>query len=270
MLTSIRGVLTATLLAGTVLAATPALADETAPPSAITVTGSAAIVSQYRFRGLAQSNNKPAVQASITVSHESGFYISTWGSSTSGTVGSGFVASEPAIATGGTEIDVYGGWTKALGGVKVDIGGYGYIYPSAPTNNLYEIYGSVAGTIGPVTAKAGINYAPGQNYFKLLGTTNHNVYVYGNLSGGIPGTPITLHGAVGYTDGGLRYAKNYVDYSVGASVTWKNLTLDASVVGTNISRTDSDLIAACGTVACSEFTHRPAKTVGVVSLTASF
>jgi uncharacterized protein (TIGR02001 family) len=255
MLTSIRGVLTATLLAGTVLAATPALADETDPPSAITITGSAAIVSQYRFRGISQSNNKPAVQASITVAHESGFYISTWGSSTA----NDFTTSP--IAPGGTEIDVYGGWTKDLGGVKVDVGGYGYIYPNAPINNYYEIYGSVAGTLGPVTAKVGLNYAPGQEYFKNAVVTNHNVYVYGNLSGGIPGTPITLHGAVGYTDGGLRYVKNYVDYSVGASVTWKNLTLDASVVGTNLS--DADVFGI-------DYFKRPAKTVGVVSLTASF
>lgn len=269
MLTSIRGVLTATLLAGTVLAATPAFADETDPPSAITVTGSAAIVSQYRFRGLSQSNNKPAVQASITLSHESGFYISTWGSSTSGTTGP--LPTDPAIAPGGTEIDVYGGWTKALGGVKVDVGGYGYIYPSAPINNYYEIYGSVAGTLGPVTAKAGINYAPGQTYFKTFAVTNHNVYVFGELSGGIPGTPISLHSHVGYTDGGLRWAKNYVDYSVGASVTWKNLTLDASVVGTNISRSDVDAGFLCGGAAgCITNVHRPAKTVGVVSLTASF
>ena len=66
MLTSIRGLTAATLALGSALAATPALADGTAPPSEITVSGSAAVVSQYRFRGLSQSNNLPAVQASTT------------------------------------------------------------------------------------------------------------------------------------------------------------------------------------------------------------
>ena len=262
MLTSIRGVLTATLLAGTVLAATPALADETDAPSAITITGSAAIVSQYRFRGISQSDNKPAVQASITATHESGFYLSTWGSSTSGST-----ANTP-VAYAGTEIDVYGGYAKQFGAIKVDVGAYGYIYPGISTSNYYEVYGSVAGTLGPVTAKAGINYAPDQvNY-------NDNVYIYGELSGGIPGTPISLHSHVGYTDGAFRYAKNYVDYSVGASVTWKHLTLDASLVGTNISRADVDVAgpsAPCfGSAPCITYGHRPVKTVGVVSLTASF
>jgi uncharacterized protein (TIGR02001 family) len=264
MLTSIRGIITATLLAGTALAATPAFADDTAAPSAITVTGTAAIVSQYRFRGIAQSNNRPAVQASITVSHESGFYVSTWGSSTSGDF------SETPVAPGGTEIDVFGGYTKAFGAVKVDVGGYGYIYPNAPVNNFYEIYGSLAGTVGPVTAKVGANYAPGQTYFNTFGVTDHNIYVYGELSGGITGTPISVHSHLGYTDGGLRYGKNYLDYSVGASVTWKHLTLDASVVGTNVSRDDTDFANGCGSVSCSDYFHRPAKTVGVVSLTAAF
>ncbi|MEO6716448.1 MAG: TorF family putative porin [Novosphingobium sp.] len=265
MLTSMRGLLAATLLAGSSFAAMPAMADETDPPSAITITGSAAIVSQYRFRGLAQSDNKPAVQAAITLKHESGFYISTWGSSTAGDTTA--FASSP-IQPGGTEIDVYGGYSHGFGAVTVDVGGYGYLYPNATINNYYEIYGSLATTMGPVTAKAGVNYAPGQNYFKDYAVTNHNLYVFGELSGGVPGVPITLHGHVGYTDGGLRYIKNYVDYTVGASYTWKMLTLDASLVGTNIS--DRDVVTGTSCLPSCNYWKRPAKMVGVVSLTASF
>ena len=269
MRTSIRGLLAATLLAGTALAATPALADDTDPPSAITVNASATVVSQYRFRGISQSNNKPAFQGSITVSHSSGFYISTWGSTTAGDF------EDTPIAPGGTEIDVYGGYAHTFGAVKVDVGVYGYLYPTAqswlPSPNFFEIYGSLSGTIGPVTAKAGINVAPGQTYFKDWGVTNHNVYVFGDLSGGIPGTPVSLFAHVGYTDGGLRYGKNYVDWSVGASVTWNHLTLAASVVGTDISRSDANFFAGCGGYGpCVDYFHRPAKTVGLVSGTASF
>jgi hypothetical protein len=79
MLTSIRGLMAATLLAGSSFAAMPAMADEADAPSDVTLTGSAAIVSQYRFRGLAQSDNKPVVQAAMTVAHKSGFYLSAWG-----------------------------------------------------------------------------------------------------------------------------------------------------------------------------------------------
>jgi uncharacterized protein (TIGR02001 family) len=278
MLTSMRGLLAATLLAGTSLAAMPALADETAPPSDITITGSAAIVSQYRFRGLAQSDNKPAVQASITVAHKSGFYISTWGSSAS--------AGNGPINIGGTEIDIYGGWTHGIGdsGFTVDVGGYGYIYPGAPLGDYYEIYGSVAKTFGPVTAKAGVYVAPGQDVFNYNFTSpdHHNLYVYGELGGGIPGTPLSVHTHLGHTNGGFEWSKPYFDYNAGISYKWKALTFDVSVVGTDVSRDDISngfgstyplLIAAgtcTGATSCTDYYRRMSKTVVVGSLTASF
>jgi hypothetical protein len=92
-------------LVSTLAAASPALADETAPPSDFKITGSAAVVSQYRFRGISQSNNRPAVQGAITVAHSSGFYVSTWGRaprpatarSTSAAPKSTFTAATPMV-----------------------------------------------------------------------------------------------------------------------------------------------------------------------------
>ena len=275
MLTSIRGLIAASLIAGSATAATPAFADETDPPSEFTLNGTAAVVSQYRFRGLSQSNNQPVIQGSMTLSHASGFYVAAWGSSAS----SNAYADSP-IDIGGTEIDVYGGYTRALGasGVKVDMGVYGYIYPgSAKINggtsgNYYEVYGSLAQSLGPATAKVGVYYAPAQKVFNLsvFSKTRSNTYVYGDLSSGIPGSPVSVHAHVGHTGGGFNYVKPYIDYSVGAGVTFKNLTLDASLVGTNIS--DRDIVSALGPVtpATLRYYKRPAKTVGVVSLTASF
>ena len=275
MLTSIRGLIAASLISGCAIAATPACADETDPPSEFTVNGTAAVVSQYRFRGLSQSNNQPVIQGSMTLSHASGFYVAAWGSSAS----SNAYVDSP-IDIGGTEIDIYGGYTHALGssGLKVDMGVYGYIYPGSSkinggtSANYYEVYGSLAQSIGPATAKVGVYYAPAQKVFNLsvFSPTRSNTYVYGDLSSGIPGSPVSVHAHVGHTGGGFNYIKPYVDYSVGAGVTFKNLTLDASLVGTNIS--DRDIVSALGPVSPATLTYfkRPAKAVGVVSLTASF
>lgn len=258
MRTSIRGLLAATTVAAGLLFAAPAFADDTAPPSDITITGSAAIVSQYRFRGIAQSDNKPAVQGAITISHSSGFYLSTWGSSAS--------AGDGPIDIGGTEIDVYGGWGKDLAGVHVDVGVYGYLYPGATGGNYYEVYGNLSKAIGPATAKVGVHFAPNQK-----NTVKDNTYVYGELGTAIPGTPLSVHSHLGYTSGAFAYAKNYLDYSVGVSATWKNLTLDASVVGTNVGKSDIDSAFDCvADTSCINYYHRMSKTVGVVSLTAAF
>jgi uncharacterized protein (TIGR02001 family) len=278
MLTSIRSFTAASLAAAILLTATPALADETDPPSDITITGSAAIYSQYRFRGLAQSDNKPVVQGAITLTHSSGFYIGTWGSSASNGGGTA------PINIGGSEIDVVGGFAKGLGdsGVTVDVGVSGYLYPGFTPGNYYEIYGSVSKTFGPASAKVGVYVAPGQKVFDLNFTSSKrsNVYFYGDLSGGIPGTPFTLHGHLGHTSGGFEFSKKYLDYNLGVAYKWKALTFDISVVGTNISKTDiangfaGTSFGSCAPTRCSagdvSALHRMAKTVAVASLTASF
>jgi uncharacterized protein (TIGR02001 family) len=268
MHTSIRGLIAATLLAGTALAATPAFADDApaAPPSAVTITGSAAIVSQYRFRGLSQSDNKPAVQGAFTVAHSSGFYISTWGSSATG---------NDVVNIGGTEIDVYGGWTHALGksGVTFDGGVYGYIYPGFTPGNYYEIYGSLAKTFGPFSAKAGAYYAPGQKVFDLNFTSpsRKNLYVYGELGAGIPNTPLSVHSHLGHTGGGFDYGKQYLDWNVGVTLKWKALAFDASWVGTNVSRGDINKgFGLEGDASEVGRFYRIAKDVAVLSVTASF
>lgn len=266
MRTSIKALAASTVLAVSAFAmAAPAFADEAAPPSDFTITGAATIASQYRFRGVAQSDNKPVVQGAITIAHSSGFYVSTWASSAS--------AGASPVNIGGTEIDVYGGYTKAVGGVTLDGGLYGYIYPGAPLGNLWEVYGSATTSFGPATAKVGANFAPAQKVFNINWTSasRKNLYVYGELSGSIPNSPILLHGHIGHTGGGFDYPKQYIDYTVGATVKWKNLALDASVVGTNMTRSNffnSNLGA--GSTATTNAFYRTGKAVGVVSLTASF
>lgn len=245
--------------------AAAAAPDALTPTAPFTITGGGGIVSQYRFRGISQSDNKPVVQGTFTLAHSSGFYLSTWGSSAS---------ANDAVNIGGSEIDVYGGYTHALGktGLTVDAGLYGYIYPGSAravgeSESYYEVYGSLAGTKGPVTAKAGLYWAPDQHYFSAFATpTRYSVYEYGELSYAL--APITLHGHVGHTGGGLDYAgHDYVDFTVGAGYKWKALTFDLSLVGTNLSRSDT---RAADLAAQTDDFHRAAKPVAVGSVTASF
>lgn len=252
-----------TCLGVAMLYGSPSLADDTPPPSAFTITGSAGLWSQYRFRGISQSDNKPVFQGSLTITHKSGFYLATWGSSAS---------ANDAVNIGGTEIDVYGGYSHSFkNGFTVDGGLYGYLYPGSGhavgiSENYYEVYGDVSKAFGPVTAKAGINFAPNQDYFKDWNTTTkHNVYVFGELGFALPGLPISVHSHLGHTGGGFDYlGHQYLDYSVGAAYKWKSLTFDLSVVGTNLSKQDTLYSPAF------RDGYRAAKTVLVGSVSASF
>jgi uncharacterized protein (TIGR02001 family) len=233
MLTSIRGLLAATILAGSALAAAPAFAQDQAPISGITVSGNVAVVSDYRFRGVSMSGGDPAIQGGVDIAHDSGFYVGTWGSSIDGGGG----------PYGEMELDVYGGWSgDVTPGVTLDVGLLYYLYPAGddiggvdvPTD-YFEPYASVSTTLGPVSAKLGAAYAWEQN---ALGGDD-NLYVYTDWSLGIPNTPVTIDAHLGYTDGVL--APPYVagsaddsglDWSIGASMpVYGNLTAGVSYVG---------------------------------------
>ncbi len=46
----------------------------------LSLSGEVAVVSDYRFRGISLSDEEIALQPSLTLSHESGFYSGVWGS----------------------------------------------------------------------------------------------------------------------------------------------------------------------------------------------
>ena len=89
------------------LAALPglALAQDADGDSAWSVEGEIAAASDYVWRGVTQTDGKPALMGEITVSHESGFYAGAWvGSADTGDPESGV----------DHEIDAYLGWSGEL------------------------------------------------------------------------------------------------------------------------------------------------------------
>ena len=211
-----------------VAAATPALAQD-APASDFTLTGSAALVSDYRFRGISQSSKRIAPQAGVTLAHSSGFYGSFWSSSISDYVAAGADA----------ELDLIGGYSTTVSGVTLDGGLLYYVYPSAlkgANTDFIEIYGSAKTTFGPVTVKGGFAYDPKQKALASVHTKDDNLYLYGELSGAVPNTGFGVAGHIGYSKGrsfltaGL---KNYWDGNVGVTYTIGKATVGVSYVDTD-------------------------------------
>lgn len=231
----------AALLASAAVAA-PAFADDAAPaapPSAFTVTGGATIISDYRFRGISQTNKNFAIQGTLGVSHSSGFYIGTWGSSINDYVAAG----------SNQEIDLYAGYKHSWGGWAFDGGLLYYYYPGnakGTNTDFFEPYLNASHTFGPLGVKVGGNYAWSQkaqscSYDPRCGNKKKedSLYTYGELSASIPKTPISLTGHIGeswgrsYLTNGL---KNYTDWSLTAAYTWKALTFSVAYVDTDIKK----------------------------------
>jgi uncharacterized protein (TIGR02001 family) len=236
--------LTLITLGGAMLAAaTPAFAqDETDPAPPITVNGSASVVSDYKFRGISQTDGNFAVQGGITVSHESGFYVGVWGSSIDDYV--------TVHGTPNQEIDLIAGFKKSFDGVTFDVGAIYYVYPGTKpgfagdtsASDFIEPYVSLSYGIGPVTAKATLAYAPEQKALAidqgLTGTfeDEDNVYLAGDLSASIPNTPIALTAHLGHTWGPSWLSgptDEYTDWALGATATWKALTFGVQYVDTD-------------------------------------
>lgn len=225
-------------------AAAPALAEDApaapaAPASDFTVTGGATLVTDYRFRGISQTNTKFALQGTFGVSHSSGFYIGTWGSSIDDYVSAG----------SDQEIDLYAGYKKTISGTTIDGGVLYYFYPGnqkGSTTDFLEPYLNASHTFGPLGAKIGLNYAPKQHALRCdydvrcAGKAREdNLYTYAELSGAIPGTGVTVTGHLGenwgrsYLTNGL---KNYTDWSLTAAYTWKALTFSVAYVDTDFKK----------------------------------
>ncbi|MBW6523561.1 TorF family putative porin [Sphingomonas sp. RHCKR47] len=272
--------------AQTASAGQPDTAAPEAPPPAITVSGSAAIVSDYRFRGVSQSDRQMAVQGGITVSHDSGLYVGTWGSN---------LAGWGTFGGANMELDLIGGYkAKLADNATLDVGLTWYVYPGgADKTDFAEPYAKLTGTAGPATLTAGVAYAPKQQaigkwyntgadaaagVYNRPGAKDDNLYLWGDGAAAVPGTPITAKAHVGHSWGQDGLGPNatavsptgaYWDWSLGADATYRNLTFNVSYVDTDISNRDAAYLRPSFSKG-QDGTGNIANGTIVVSLTAAF
>jgi uncharacterized protein (TIGR02001 family) len=241
------------------LAAVPAAAQEEAPPKAVTVSGSVGLVSDYRFRGVSQSDENLAVQGGFTIAHESGIYIGTWGSNLSGW---------GTFGGANMELDLIAGYKFPVAGGTLDVGATWYMYPGGFDNtDFIEPYAKLSGTAGPVSLTAGIAYAPKQealgawsangtvaanvDYSAGTGYSNpgakgDNLYVWGDAAAAIPNTGLTAKAHIGASSGNkglgpfatsVTPTGNYADWLLGVdyAIPSTPLTVGVAYVDTNIT-----------------------------------
>lgn len=237
--------------------AVPAAAQEE-PPKPVTISGSVAIVSDYRLRGISQSDEAPAIQGGITASHESGVYAGVWMSS---------LAGWGTFAGCNCELDLVAGYKADLGGAAIDLGVTTYLYPAGlPKTTFFEPFIKVSGTAGPASLLLGIAYAPKQEAlgrwsndaanaqavaeglanYDHPGAKDDNLYIWGDVAAGIPNSPVTVKAHLGYSDGNPGLGPNgtsvaptgkYVDWLLGVDIALPEtpLTIGLAYVDTNIS-----------------------------------
>lgn len=216
--------------------AAPAMAQDRADEPALSVSGGAAVVSQYRFRGIGLSDKKPALQAWANIDHDSGAYVGAWASSTDGF---------GELGGSNIELDLYAGYrTEIAQGVTLDAGLLYYAYPGSTGGafEFFEPYAKLGLAAGPAALTLGLAYAPAQDAIR----GEDNLYLSADAALSLANTPFALDAHIGRSEGdtSLTPGGGYTDWSLGASASWNAVTARVTYVGTDISRIDSVLAGA--------------------------
>ncbi|AMX01313.1 TorF family putative porin [Microbulbifer thermotolerans] len=180
------------------------------------------VVSDYKFRGISQTDGSPALQGGIDLEFDNGFYLGTW-------------ASQVDFAYGEDETDYehdfYGGYAGEISEtVSYDIGYAYYAYHGSDWDEDYqEFFGSLS--ISDLT----LGFVYSDDYWAGTGTF---YYPYAEYSFALPAdVSLDFHLGVNLFDeeGFLYEADSYIDYSVTVAKEFGGLSLSASLVGTDIS-----------------------------------
>ncbi len=121
------------------------------------------LASDYRTRGISQTQNDPAAQAGATLLHSSGLYAGAWTSNVD--FGFGLKTRQ--------EVDYYAGWFwQATEDVSLDVGYLKYAYPKEGQFNQSEAYG-ILSAYGFKAAAYYSNDAP-----NIVGKDQDTLYTY--------------------------------------------------------------------------------------------
>lgn len=210
-----------TLIATALLAAsTGVLAD---------ISGNVKLATDYRFRGISQTDNDPAIQGGFDYTNESGLYAGVWASNLN--------------FAGNIEMDYYGGLTGEMSnGLGYNVGVIYYDYPSDNVTSVdlefVEVYGGLSGSVGGVNLSGKISYSP--DYFAESDTG----FYYEAAAGMSLPQDFGLSFHVGYQtyDDAVAFGTapedSYMDWSVGVSKSVAGVDLGLTYVDTDLDGTD--------------------------------
>jgi uncharacterized protein (TIGR02001 family) len=210
----------AALLASVLAASGAAYAEDPPAAPASPFTGKVGLYTEYEYRGISQTSEKPALQLNLDYAHASGLYIGTFLSNIKWIKDTGEVL---GADTGNARIewDIYGGYKwEFIKDWTLDVGYLRYEYPSAKAvqpffvkPNTDEVYAGVS--YGPATLKYsysfnntfGVPNSKGSDYIELA--VNYPLPMMEKL---------TINGVVGHQSYKHNNFLSYTVWKLGA--TW--------------------------------------------------
>ncbi len=174
-----------------------------------------AATSDYVFRGVSQSDEKPAYQAGLTFSSASGLYAGAWGSRVD------FDSTDPKH-----ELDLFVGYAfDVVDSVNFDVMLNQYRYPGANDLNYLELY---------TTTTFFDTYSVGVTYSNDVWNTGEDGWYYSLAAEWPLPNDFTFGVNVGHSTFSHRIeADDYTDWGVTVGKSWGGLGLSLGYYGTD-------------------------------------
>lgn len=196
----------------------------------VEISANVALTSDYRFRGISQSNEDIAIQGGFDLAFDNGFYLGVWGSSVDFDSNDGL--------DGSLELDYYVGWSAPIGETdwSVDVGYLYYDYPGdeGQEGDYQEVYGSLS--FRDLTV--GVNYS--DDYYA---ESDKFLYYYADYSFSLPADfGLAFHVGLNDLEEGGGYLAtdedSYIDYSVTLTKEWAAVEWSLAYIGTDLDEED--------------------------------
>ncbi|MFO1154832.1 MAG: TorF family putative porin [Rhodospirillales bacterium] len=199
------------------------------------ISADVALVSDYIFRGITNTDHNPAIQGGLSYSVDVGLpyavpYAAFWGSNVD--------FDDGGEAT--VELDMGFGLSGTLAGVEWDLGGLYYAYPGANSHldyNYWEIPLKLSYPIGDQFSLIS-QYAFSPNYFADSGQA-HYLLAGGRWEQPIGPTTLAFEATTGHqwiADNGAYGVDDYQDWRIGLSLTIEKITLGVAYTDTTLSK----------------------------------
>jgi Bacterial protein of unknown function (Gcw_chp) len=227
-----------------------------------------AVMTDYNFRGITQSNHKP----SVATYFEPRYNINETLQAYAGVSGESISFPNRAAA----EVDLYGGIRPTFGKLALDFGFWEYYYPGGQCFNaavpgecvdngnllsgnvvkadlsFWEIYGKATYAVNDqLSVGSSVFWSPsvlnsGAEGTYLAGTAKYNLpnvlaydigwFISADVGHWFLGTSDSFYGTTAFPNG-IPYM-SYTNWDVGLAFAWKQFTLDLRYFDTNLSKGD--------------------------------
>ena len=218
----------------------------------VTTTGQTTLSTDYRYRGVSQTSNNPAIQGALSLSHESGVYGTLWASNISGNS----TAEIDAMLGFSAPLEILTSFKPTL-----DAGYIRYIYAgsgnSAPNTNQpdYSELFAKLGLDGAVLTNdklvTGINYS--NNYYNHSDdfwyfSANYNAPINTTGYGVVAGIGYNLFSETAMMKRALSYNGSddrYFDYKLGATFAVQGLNTELAWIGNSLKASECNDAKTC-------------------------